>query len=177
MIWESCCWKGPLLESAKRLRDLKASVEPSEEELTKLERDIFVGFYSVRKLIESVTKITDAMKYLQVTVSWYQNVKSINWLNSHKIDELYDLRREHQEIRDLRFVAGRIIHSFIYMPYTGDAGGLRGIFFTSDVDRNKKLYALSVDTVIDIFERVGNDDPALILFKRLPDGTERTIVQ
>lgn len=56
MIWESCYWKEPLLESAKRLRGLKDSVEFSEEDLENLKREIFVGFYSVRKLIEPVTK-------------------------------------------------------------------------------------------------------------------------
>src|SRR5665213_2100298 len=106
MIWESCYWKEPLLRTAERLRGLKASVELSEEDLANLEREIFVGFYSVRKLIEAITKLTDRTKLFQVTVSWYQNIKPVSWLNNHKIDELYDLKNEHQDIHDLSRTAG-----------------------------------------------------------------------
>jgi hypothetical protein len=53
-----------------------------------------------------------------------------------------------------------------------EQGGLDGIFFTSDIDRNKKLYAMKIDDVISIFERVGNDNPTEIHWSKHPDGTE-----
>jgi len=62
MIREGWHWKKPLLKMAERLHSLKRIGNLSEKRLTQLERDIFIGFYSVRKLIESHTKITDATK-------------------------------------------------------------------------------------------------------------------
>jgi hypothetical protein len=47
MVWESWHWKQPLLEMAERLRGLKAAQALSAEQLVQIEKDIFIGFYSV----------------------------------------------------------------------------------------------------------------------------------
>lgn len=172
MIRESSYWKKPLLSIAKRLRRFKTDAEITERQLANIERDIFIGFFSVRKLLDAITKVTDATRLFQVQLSWYPNLKAVNWRNNHRIEELYDLNEHHCEMRDLQFVAGKIIHSFIYIPYAQEDGGLDGVFFTSDIDKNKKLYAMSIDDVITVFERVGNDHPHAIHWRRHADGTE-----
>jgi hypothetical protein len=176
MIEESADWKEPLLKMAKRLRSLKTTEHLTEKSLAQIERDIFIGFYSVRKLLDAITRVTDATKSLQAQVSWYPNVIPVSWRNSHRIDKNYDLNKQQQETRDLEFIAGRIIHSFIFMPYIEEHGGLGGIFFTSDIDRNKKLYAMKIDDVITVFERIGNDYPTEIHWAKLPTGEETTTV-
>jgi len=165
MIWESWYWKKPLIEMADRLKKFKTAGDLDEEILAQIERDVFIGFYSVRKLIETITKITDATKSMRMQLCWYPNIKHVNWRNNHKIDELYDLRKKKKETRDIVFVCGRIIHSFIFTPVL-DESGLDGIFFTSDLDMQKKLYFLEVDDVVRIFECVGHDDPTAITWKR-----------
>ena len=160
MIWESEDWKKPLLQMAKRLAFLKKAEDLTEKQLAQIERDIFIGFDSVRKLLESITKLTDATKALQIQVSWYPNLSPVTWRNNHRLEILYDFGKPHQETRDLRFICGRIIHSFIFAPYVGDEGGLDGIMFTSDIDRNKRLYAMEIDDVITVFKCVGNDYPS-----------------
>jgi hypothetical protein len=70
MIFESGDWKEPLLEMAARLRSLKRT-RLTEKRLAQLERDIFIGFYSVRKIFDAVTRVTDATKSLKVQVSWH----------------------------------------------------------------------------------------------------------
>lgn len=177
MIWESWYWKKPLLEMAGRLREFKFTADLNGEQLAQIERDIFIGFYSVRKLIETITKVTDATKSMQVQVGWHPNQKHVNWRNNHKLDELYDLNTLNKETRDIVFVCGRIIHSFIFTPVMDDSG-LAAILFTSDTDKQKKLYSLEVDNVIQIFERVGNDEPTEIVWQRDPTtGEERIIVK
>jgi hypothetical protein len=158
MIFESGDWKEPLLEMAARLRSLKKT-RLTEKRLAQLERDIFIGFYSVRKIFDTVTRVTDATKSLKVQVSWHPNLTPVTWRNNHRIDTLYDFKKEYQETRDLEFINGRIIHSFIFMPYVTEKDRLAGILFTSDRDKNKKLYSMKNDQVIAIFERVGNDYP------------------
>jgi hypothetical protein len=66
MIWESWYWKKPLLDMAKRLRSLKAAGYLTEKQMVQIERDIFIGFYSIRKLIEAKTKITDKTRLSEV---------------------------------------------------------------------------------------------------------------
>jgi len=67
MIWESYYWKTPLLRMARRLRALKTAGELSEKQLVQIERDIFIGFYSIRKLFETFGVMTDAARSLQVS--------------------------------------------------------------------------------------------------------------
>jgi len=166
---------------AKRVRLLKSKKGKklsSDKIGAQFERDIFIGFYSVRKLIEAPTKVTDATRNMQVKVTNYMSLnKPVHHMNNHKIDELYDLENAHQEIRNLPFVAGRIIHSFIFMPYVDETDRLDGIFFTSDTDKDKRIYSMKIDDVIDIFERVGNDYPTKIFsFIDLESGKMTTIV-
>ena len=59
MISESWYWKKPLLDMAKRLRKMRSVRKLTQRQLVQIERDIFIGFYSVRKLIETRTKLTD----------------------------------------------------------------------------------------------------------------------
>lgn len=58
MIWESVYWKQALLEMADCLERLKTTSALFEEELAQVEREIFIGFYSVRKFLEAPAKIT-----------------------------------------------------------------------------------------------------------------------
>jgi hypothetical protein len=178
MIWESWYWKQPLIETAQRFKKLKNVAEPTEDQLVQLEKDIFIGFYSIRKLFEAVTKVTDATRKSTLQLSCHPNRRPVTWRTSHKIDELYDLKSDNLETRDVWFICSRIIHSFIFAPEFDGDEKLINILFTSDNDKNKRLYALSIDQVIDLFELVGNDYPNQILSCIDPiAGNEKTIVE
>ncbi|AZD05460.1 hypothetical protein C4K26_0019 [Pseudomonas chlororaphis] len=74
MIWESWYWKRPLLEMAERLERPKASNDLSEEQIAQVERDIFIGLYSVRKLFEAPAKITDKTYGLTLALQRHPNL-------------------------------------------------------------------------------------------------------
>ncbi|WP_288392139.1 hypothetical protein [uncultured Herbaspirillum sp.] len=179
MISESRHWKKPLLETAKRLTALKTSRNVSEQQLVRFEKDIFMGFYSVRKLFETQTKITDAVRQTTLELSWYPNVGTeVTWRNNHKLDELYDFNKPGREKRDVWFVCGRLIHSFVFVPVFGELGGIEAVFFTSDTDKDKRLYGIHIDKIIDLFHLVGSDAPMALTWKRDPKtGQELTIVE
>jgi hypothetical protein len=99
----------------------------------------------------------------------------VNWRNLYKSDELYDFSTVAEETRDLLFVCGRIIHSVILMPSVNETGGLDGILFTSDNDMNKKLYFADIDIVIGVFNKVGEDDPSEIRWRRDPGSGDESL--
>ncbi len=172
MIWESWYWKQPLLEMADRLSVLKTVEELTEEDMVQIEKDILIGFYSVRKLIESPTKVTDLTKAIKIPVTWFPAKERVNWRNHHKIDKLYDFGAPGEETRDLPFVCGRIIHSFILFPEVNENGGLNGLLFTSDKDKDQKLYSITIETIIALFRAVGNDYPTDIRWTKDPETGE-----
>jgi len=161
MISESWYWKEPLLEAAERLRSFKRARELHGEDLATIERDIFVGFYSIRKLFEAVAKVTDATKHMHLPVSSCPSRRRVTWRNMHRIFDLYDFRQEAKESRSVRSVCNQIIHSFVFAPCFEETGALAGIF-TSDTHKDARLFKVDIDDVISAFERVGNDDPTTV---------------
>jgi len=161
-----------------KFKEYQALEEIDEERYVKIEHDVFIGFYSIRKLLESDTKITDSLKNQKYDLGFFPHIaNNVTWLNNHKIDEIYDFNKPQLENRYLWFIASRIIHSFIFNLCINEGGGFDGILFTSDIDKNKKLYMLSLDELIKIFEAVGNDYVVKIEYKKCPKtGKEFTIV-
>jgi len=51
MIWESAYWKQPLLKAAAYLQRVKITNRTKESTFVKIERELFIGFYSIRKLL------------------------------------------------------------------------------------------------------------------------------
>lgn len=62
MIHESYYWKRPLLESVIKFKEYEALEEISEEVYVKIEQAVFIGVYSIRKLLETKSKITSSLK-------------------------------------------------------------------------------------------------------------------
>ncbi|WP_400769997.1 hypothetical protein [Methylosinus sporium] len=180
MIHDSRYWKQPLLASAEWLRSLKVSYEHDEKTLAQLEREIFIGFYAVRKLFDAPTKITDATRARQVNVTWHPNRKPVDWRNAHAVDENYDFSISYQETREIWFLCGRIIHSYVFMPFVDcldddNLHGVSGLMFASDIDKDKKLYVVDIDTVIEIFELVGHDEVVELNWSKDPISGEETL--
>jgi len=177
MIWESRYWKEPLLKMALRLHKLRDCRKINERQMAKIEQDIFIGFYSIRKLIETVTKVTDATKTMQVKISWYPNMGCVNLMNNHRIEDLYDFSKVNSDSRGIVFICGRIIHSFIFLPELNEKG-LSNILFTSDHDAQDRLYSMDINEVIRIFEHFGNDYPQSIHQEQdIETGKVKTVVR
>lgn len=98
---------------------------------------------------------------MKIQLVYYQNREPVTWLIKDKIDELYDLETGREENRDLRFVCGRLIHSYVFLPVSNETG-LEGIFFTSDIDKNDGLYFLRTKEIIRVFKSVGSNYPKKI---------------
>lgn len=177
MVYKSYFWKKPLLESADRLKQFQSLSEIDEETYIQIEKDIFIGFYSIRKLLDAETKVTDSLKKKKYQSEWYAHFgDSVTWKNNHKLNKLYDFSKTHQEERDLWFIASRIIHGFIFNIRVSEFGGLHGVLFTSDNDKNRKLYTLSIEKIIEIFREVGTNEVTKIYWHICPETSKEVTV-
>jgi hypothetical protein len=82
MIWESCYWKEPLIRLTKKLKQWNKQRNWTEERLVNLEREIFISFYSIRKLMDAY-KLSDSTVSMEVNLFPYpkkdQFVTQLNW--------------------------------------------------------------------------------------------------
>ncbi len=161
MIWESEDWKRPLLRLASKLARWSTPREWTERELASLEKDIFIAFYSIRKLMEA-KKLSNATEVMPLNVAMYPSKhKDVTLQNWHNIDSLYDLTARQTSQRDLRYICNQIIHSYVFVPETSEDGAFIGILFCSDKERNNKIYGVKSEDIINILRVVGKDYPAV----------------
>jgi hypothetical protein len=116
MIWESHYWKEDLARLADCLRNRAKQRRWSERSIAKLEKELFIGFYSVRKLLEAkklsekeVNRLVPADSY---SYTGGQLVTLLNW--NSKLAEAFDFEKPKKIMLSIIFLCNQVIHSYIY---------------------------------------------------------------
>lgn len=160
MIWESTYWKEELFRHARRLRQRQAFKKWSERSAACLEKDLMIGFYSVRKLIEA-HKVSDEIRDRRLCLQGYPWTGSaVTFMNWDRIEKKYDLEHPAPVERTVMWLTNQMIHSFAFLPCFKEDGGLDSILFNSDRTRLQHLYSMPLGEIIALFEEVGANDPA-----------------
>lgn len=131
-----------------------------EASLARVEQDVMLAFYSIRKLIDAA-KVATATADMALDMREYPWAgKGVTRMNWHKTDELYQLDSPQTVSRRLRWVCNQIVHSYVFSLVFSDSGGLDGLTFTSDHERHKQLSFLGIAEFIQLLEHVGSDYPS-----------------
>ncbi|HKF04323.1 MAG TPA: hypothetical protein VKB49_18520 [Candidatus Sulfotelmatobacter sp.] len=145
-------------EGASSPQDSKRWLQPS---FAGLEQSVMMGFYMLRKLLEA-KKLSQSRGASVVRVERFRwNGKPVHRLNWHHLDRMYDLSAREKAQKSVKFLCDQFVHSYIFEPLFLE-DGLDGIFVTSDRERARYLYFLSIDTIIFLFEAVGKDYPSKV---------------
>lgn len=160
MIHESRYWKIPLLRGATFLERLVVTDENAESSLARAEREVFVGFYAIRKLL-STFKLSAATKVLTSEVTWFspRAEQPVDYFHRSDVDVLFDLEKPTRETRDLGFLCNQVIHSYVFVNSTTEEGTIDGFFVSSDTMRRRRLYFFGLPAVLHAFRTVGRDYP------------------
>ncbi|OPA94973.1 hypothetical protein BFW87_13015 [Pseudomonas fluorescens] len=161
MIHESYYWKNPLLRSSRWLEKAIVDEKTSERIFARAEREIFVGFYAVRKLLETfnLSTKTKALKYETPFFSAF-NEANPDYFNRDKLQKHYDLNQQKVQTLDIEFICNQVIHSYIFIFSLSAIGSIEGFYLSSDTMRKKKLFFIPITTISDILRTVGNDYPS-----------------
>ncbi|MBZ2164161.1 hypothetical protein [Alteromonas stellipolaris] len=174
MIKESSYWKEPLLALAKDLRVLNTKSKIKEYDFVQVEKDVLIGFYSIRKLFDT-PKVSDEIKQKKYRVHWHSHVgEKLDFLKNHRLDELFDFSKTNTEQRYLRDICNWFIHSYIFELEYDSEGKISGILFTPDKDKNRKIYSLPIEQVTQFFEDVGSNYPEQVTWRRGEEDGDET---
>jgi len=139
-----------------------------------VEREVFFGFYAIRKLLEAKTKISFEARDTQTSVRVYKaKAKSADLMNWHKLDELYDLSESTQKPMSLNDLCNSIVHSYVFVANVEQ--GLNSILFNTDREKNTCLLELDAKRLQSVFERIANDDVNSMEMIRGADGEWKVI--
>ncbi len=171
MISESRYWKIPLLRTATWLERLLVKEETSEKSLVRIEREVFVGFYTIRKLIPTF-KLSNSTKQVKIALQSFPIIKgqTVDYFNKHNIDELFEIDASTHEQRDLEFVCNQFIHSYVFNVVLNEDGGIKGFFVASDSMRHSKVYFAPLGQILTVFRLAGRDYPETLHINRDSDG-------
>lgn len=171
MIWESHYWKDELLAIAARLNSRRWRAA-GELTLVRIEQDVMIGFYMVRKLIEAKKVTNELLERSVDIVSHPCTSPPVTLLNWHKIDDLYGLKILQRERITLLKLANTFIHSYVFITDADDRGRLSGIYVNSDYRRNQKIYYLPIKNIIHILKAFGSNYPHMTQSTRNPQTGE-----
>lgn len=182
MIHESYYWRNELIKiSGKIQKKIKVQKSWSNSKYAKLEKNLMIGFYIIRKLMEG-NKLTNKLGSSNFQLKEYKSSKlNITLLNNHRFYENYDLQNHKIVKRDLKFLINQFVHSYTFVPiidivnedilkilkdenlsedeqndiYNNSEKELIGILINTDSNKNTSLFEIGIKSIIDIFTKVG----------------------
>jgi hypothetical protein len=161
-IIESRYWKEELARIAKTLRPAKNPVRRSERAVCVIERDIMVGFFIVRRLIE-LHKVSSATRDHAMTVfSFPARGEQVTLSNNHRIDELYKLENERRESKKPLYLSNQFIHAYTSFVMRDERRNWSSVLIVSDCDRNDCIWRIPIEEIRSLFSVAAHDYPRSI---------------
>jgi hypothetical protein len=177
MIWDSQPWKTEVARFAALLRKRKRQKRWHKTANAKVEQGVFYLAYAVRKLIEA-KKISDEVEARRVNVDEHAPLgEAVDFMNWHKLDKLYDLASSKPSDLSVLDFCNQVIHSFVFsILWHEEAGGIEGFFISSDRQRAKGLFHVSLDEVLELTDAIVADDIVHSVSRRSSIGKPLEVV-
>lgn len=161
---ESRYWKNDLLTFAKYLENQKGINKWSEKAQVLFEKKLIINFFIIRKLVEC-EKISDRTKIKKYKLRAYQkNLKKLTNLNFVSYDEQYNLDKFDLKLKDINFICNQLIHSLTIFALR-KSKKWNSVLACSDYEKNKWIYEIDIETIIEIMKDFGNNYVEKINYK------------
>lgn len=178
MIQDSTYWKQSLHRLADELERRSQQKRWTGRSEYLVERDIMLGAYSVRKLIES-RKLSDDFAEETIQVDRFPAIEEPrevfamdagDWIDSYDFNQRAELQLGYRRI------CNQIIHSWAWCYTLTEEPQhlLTGVFVSSDFDKGKWLYWIALDDLIKMFRSAATDDITYLTFEYTERGERLT---
>lgn len=157
MIRDPGYWKRDLLNRAFFLNEKILQRRWRTSSLLKLEQEIMLGFYSIRKLNEA--RAIKKGKFNQSVELYKFSSKGIkiDYSNCVHIFDHY-VNKSQKTTRSLSYITNQIIHSFIFSPCfsISNKKEILGILFNSDRSKNDEVYFIHIKKIAELFADISD---------------------
>ncbi len=154
---DSAFWKTELFPVAENIERLSRFSRFNTRLANIFEKETMLALFSVRTLIER-SKVSQELLSETIEVMAYPKKapKPVTWLNSHDIDELYNVNAPKAKQLTPSFLCNQVIHSYILIPLHEDRK-FTHILVCSDHERNRWLYVVPVERITKLIRDVAFD--------------------
>ena len=156
MISESQFWIKDLQKNVKFLHSKLDQRVWRGSSFVALEKRIMLSCYIVRKLFESNKVVPREFNAPVALYAYRGNGKIVDFLNSHRVDELYDIQTPETITKPFSFVINQIIHSFVFTFALDAPNQVVGIIFNSDKSKKNSLFFLKLQDLIDVLSPIAH---------------------
>jgi len=167
MAIESLYWKEELARIAKTIRPVPKPKRWSERAVCTVERDVMIGFFIVRRLIE-LHRVSSLIADRKLSVFSAPVTTSITKRNWHSLEENYDWKAEKAEQKTVSYLCNQCIHAYLSFVFRGTDRNWSDLIVVSDFDRNKTVWRIPFSEIIDLFQEASKDWPHTVSMKFNP---------
>jgi hypothetical protein len=161
---ESCYWKEELVRIAKTLRAVKKPARWTERAHCVVERDLMIGFFIIRRLIELHKVSSKTRNYSMTVFSCPTRVKKVHHRNVHDHGDTYDLQNEKQGSKKPLYLSNQFIHASTSFVMRDQTRNWSDVYIVSDYDRDKCIWRIPVTQIIGLFSVASEDYPHSIQY-------------
>jgi hypothetical protein len=156
---ESCYWKEELERIARTIRPVQKPVRWSERAHCVVERDLMIGFFIVRRLIELHKVSSKTRDYSMTVFSCPVRVKHVHRMNAHDHWETYDLQNEKRASKKPFYLSNQFIHAYTSFVARDKTRNWSDVYIVSDYDRNECIWRIPVAQIRGLFSMASQDYP------------------
>ena len=135
MAIESIYWREEISRIAKTLKPKRRPLNWSERLVCTTEREIIVGFFILRKLVE-LKKVTDKTKNLMLEIQGCKPKTNVHFSNRFELEEYYDLNGENSYQRSAWYLSNSSIHTHPYWRGISQEIGVKYSFSPTTTEIN-----------------------------------------
>ena len=162
MILESYPWKQDLLRRIaliKKYNSTEFFQKNEERAYTVLEKSIFYSAFIVRKLLDCKSKLSDDADKYSLNVQELAPLKTINFFNSHRIDQNYNWEKTRNATISGRDICNYLIHSYIFQfIYCDNPRLITSFIVASDRIKDRFLYMVQFEEWLKYLNFIALDD-------------------
>lgn len=160
MIYESFPWKQDLKKQIKlilKYNNTKKILSDEEKSFSLVEKAIFYSAFIVRKLMDCPTKLSDDACQYSIGVKKIRPLKSINLRCYWPEVDSHDWENESSITIRARSICNFLIHSYVFFFEFDEEFGIKSFYVSSDYDKNKTLYKISMSDWIRYIDFIATD--------------------
>jgi hypothetical protein len=172
MITDSVPWKRELFRIARRIESWRKQKRFPQATLFAVEKELFVAFYVIRKLMDAKTKLSFNVRDLQTPIRAYSAIstRKPDLLHWDKVDKYYELSTSKKRSISLIDLCNCFVHSYVFLPVLGESGGLDSILFNNDREKDNHVFLVKAEKLQKLFDKVANDDIMHLRMERDSNG-------
>ena len=171
---ESLYWKEELARIVRSISPVAKPRRWSERAVCTVERDLMIGFFIVRRMIE-LQKVSSRTAEMQLDVYVAPVIRSVTKLSQHRLDENYNWNSERAERISVLYACNQCIHAYLSFVDRGRDRNWSDLLVVSDYKRNNMIWRFPFTTIIQLFDTASDDWPHEVYLKFDPKLGDYTV--